>query len=363
MGLSPKGHLVSAEPGSGLPLLNGPTEFGVTYPTPRQWTRKWSRTAEPGDTLFCVRGSTTGRMNVAQLQYAIGRGVAAIRGATPADTRFIRYAIVNGLPNILALTSGSVFPNISAGDLRNFQLPWPDEKERLAIAAILGALDDKIESNRLLVQLIPQVIRAKVLAALAEHRDEVAVTALAGFVNGGAYTKGATGTGRMVIRIADLNSGPGRSTVYNDIDVPDDRTARPGDILMSWSGSLDVYRWALEEAIVNQHIFKVLPTDYPAWLVFDRLEAVIHVFQLVARDKATTMGHIQRGHLETTRVEVPTTADIARLDKALSPLWDRLLIVEQETIKLARLRDTLLPELLSGRIGAPEVAEGVEAAA
>jgi type I restriction enzyme S subunit len=302
-------------------------------------------------------------MNVAQLQYAIGRGVAAIRGATPADTRFIRYAIVNGLPNILALTSGSVFPNISAGDLRNFQLPWPDEKERLAIAAILGALDDKIESNRLLVQLIPQVIRAKVLAALAEHRDEVAVTALAGFVNGGAYTKGATGTGRMVIRIADLNSGPGRSTVYNDIDVPDDRTARPGDILMSWSGSLDVYRWALEEAIVNQHIFKVLPTDYPAWLVFDRLEAVIHVFQLVARDKATTMGHIQRGHLETTRVEVPTTADIARLDKALSPLWDRLLIVEQETIKLARLRDTLLPELLSGRIGAPEVAEGVEAAA
>src|SRR2546429_286201 len=79
------------------------------------------------------------------------------------------------------------------------------------------------------------------------------VSSLATFVNGGAYTNGATGSGRIVIRIAELNRGTGPSTVYNDIDVPDDRTARTGDLLMAWSGSLGVYVWLGPEAIVNQH--------------------------------------------------------------------------------------------------------------
>lgn len=157
----------------------------------------------------------------------------------------------------------------------------------------------------------------------------------------------------MVIRIAELNSGPSGSTVYNDIDVPDEKTARAGDILMSWSGSLGVYRWFRDEAIINQHIFKVIPTDYPAWLVFDRLDAVMPVFRGVAADKATTMGHIQRGHLETTNIEIPSNPMIEQLDVILSPLWERLLSAEREVVRLTALRDALLPELLSGRIRVP----------
>ena len=157
----------------------------------------------------------------------------------------------------------------------------------------------------------------------------------------------------MVIRIAELNSGPGGSTVYNDIQVPDAKTARAGDLLMAWSGSLGVYRWYRDESIINQHIFKVVPDKYPAWLVFDRLEAVMPVFRALAADRATTMGHIQRGHLTSTTVSVPTGAAIAQLDKELAPLWERLLLAERENLRLSRLRDTLLPELLSGRLRVP----------
>ena len=126
---------------------------------------------------------------------------------------------------------------------------------------------------------------------------------------------------------------------------------------MSWSGSLGVYRWAREEAIVNQHIFKVLPNGFPDWLVFDRLDAVLSVFQAIAKDKVTTMGHIQRGDLQSTTVEVPSSGDIATLDGDLSMLWERLLLAERENLKLERLRDCLLPELLSGRIDLPDIAE------
>src|SRR5699024_3058727 len=108
-----------------------------------------------------------------------------------------------------------------------------------------------------------------------------------------------------------------------------------------------------DEAIINQHIFKVTPAEYPAWLVFDRLEAVMPEFRALAADKATTMGHIQRGHLTSTTISVPTSAVIARLDEELAPLWERLLLAERENLRLSRLRDALLPELLSGRVRIP----------
>ena len=55
----------------------------------------------------------------------------------------------------------------------------------------------------------------------------------------------------MVVRIAELNSGPGGSTVYNDVSVDEENLARPGDLLFAWSGSLTVRRWFRPEAIVN----------------------------------------------------------------------------------------------------------------
>lgn len=226
----------------------------------------------------------------------------------------------------------------------------PDRHIQKEIAATLGALDEKIESNQAIVEAAPSLIRALVQEALAVRGPEIPVSNLASFVNGGAYTKGASGSGRMVLRIAELNSGPGGSTVYNDIEVPDEKTARAGDILMSWSGSLGVYRWFRDEAIINQHIFKVIPTNYPAWLVFDRLDAVMPVFQGIAKDKATTMGHIQRGHLDATRVEIPEDDAIAELGAVVEPLWERLLLAERENVMLASLRDALLPQLLSGRV-------------
>ena len=76
MGQSPKGTSVSNK--GEIPLLNGPTEFGVNHPTPVQFTNDPKRFAKKGDLLFCVRGST-GRMNWADQDYAIGRGLAALR--------------------------------------------------------------------------------------------------------------------------------------------------------------------------------------------------------------------------------------------------------------------------------------------
>ncbi len=282
-----------------------------------------------------------------------------VEGSDQVDSRFAFY-LLSSLP-LSQMNNDSAVPGLNRTHAENLEILLPPIGDQRAIAATLGVLDDKIDSNRRIVELIPQLIRATVADTLDVESREVRVVDLAEFINGGAFTKGASGTGRMVIRIAELNSGPGSSTVYSDIDVPKNRTAFFGDLLMSWSGSLGVYRWVLDEAIINQHIFKVLPSGgYPTWLVFDRLNAVMPVFQGIARDKATTMGHIQRGHLESTTIRIPSAESLRQLDVLLAPLWARLLLAEKENVTLAALRDALLPELLSGRIRVPE-AGGVPA--
>lgn len=325
---------------------------------------KADKVLSAGDVLVNSTGvGTLGRtapLRDVQSSITADSHVTILRPLPDISSRWFAYAVSALEPEIENLAEGSTGQTeLSRHRLADLELTVPPLSEQRAIAATLGALDDKIESNRRIIGLIPRLVRAHVNSAISHSSTFISVSDLATFVNGGAYTKGATGTGRMVIRIAELNSGPGRSTVYNDIKVPDEKIARAGDILMSWSGSLGVYRWYRDEAIINQHIFKVSPTGYPAWLVFDRLDEVMSVFRRVAADKATTMGHIQRGHLISTNVEIPTQGALEELETKISPLWDRLLLAERENLDLEQLRDALLPELLSGRIHV--TAEGAEA--
>lgn len=233
-----------------------------------------------------------------------------------------------------------------------FELP-PLDVIRSA-STLLDELDAKAESNTRVAQLCNETLDLEILIRESREWREVPVSTLARFVNGGAYTKEASGDGRMVIRIAELNRGPSASTVYNDIDVPPDHIARAGDLLMAWSGSLGVHVWLDNEAIVNQHIFKVIPNDLPDWLVFNRLNVVMPSFKRIAADKATTMGHIKRHHLDDEKVLIPPGPQLRELDQVAAPLWHRALLAKKETLLIAAMRSLLVPELLAGRLQTDE---------
>jgi len=318
--------------------------------------------ARPGDLVFTQRGtlgqvaivprSGVGRYLISQSQMKLTVDLERV------DPLYVYYTFCTPQVReyIRAHTIQTGVPHINLGILRNIPVPLPSLNEQRQIVGILGLLDEKIEVETRIAGLIPQIIRATVDAANHELSEAVPVSALAHFTNGGAYTKGASGSGRLVIRIAELNGEPGPSTVYNEIDVPEEKIARPGDLLMAWSGSLGIHRWSREEAIVNQHIFKVTPKEFPAWLVFDRVDYAMPRFRRIAQDKATTMGHIQRGHLDSTEISVPAPGLVSRMRHDIDPLWERLLVADRQAHSLARLRDALLPELMSGRLSIPDAA-------
>jgi type I restriction enzyme S subunit len=292
----------------------------------------------------------------------IGR-VVILRPAD-LDQRFFYHWARTPLFNrqLAATASGSKILHTAPGRIEGASIDLPPIGEQRAIADVLGALDDKIAANTAVVQAADALAATSLAKEVESSATSVPLSSLAEFVNGKAFTKDATGTGRVVIRIAELNSGIGGSTVYNDIEVAEKHLARPGDLLFAWSGSLTVHRWHRPEGIVNQHIFKVIPNDgYPLWLVNAVLRRKLADYRAIAADKATTMGHIQRHHLDE-RVRIPSPEDVGRLDAAMSALWDRALAAEVESLKLAETRDALLPLLMSGKVrvkDAEKVVEGV----
>jgi type I restriction enzyme S subunit len=137
MGQSPPGESYNKK-GIGIPLLNGPTEFGPEHPIEQQWTTRPTKLCKRGDILFCVRGATAGRLNVADKEYCLGRGVAAIRAiAGKFDERFLLHVLRSGYAKFQARGVGSTFINISSEELSNFEVPLVPFSEQRRIAAIL----------------------------------------------------------------------------------------------------------------------------------------------------------------------------------------------------------------------------------
>ena len=160
MGQSPTAEFVNKE-GNGIPLLNGPTEFQLIHPLPVQFTTDAKKKAKASDLLFCVRGSTTGKMNWADQDYAIGRGIAAIRHNYGEEYQhFLRAIIEVALPNLLISATGSTFPNVGREQLLNIPLLIPSKAEQKRISSILRNIENKIQLNTQTNQTLEQIAQA-----------------------------------------------------------------------------------------------------------------------------------------------------------------------------------------------------------
>lgn len=307
-------------------------------------------------------GSNCGAVRFSDRHAWVNNNASAIKAKEGVDPRWL-HAVLETLEMDL-FTGGTGQPFIRVESLLDHQVPLRPIEEQRRIGEVLGALDDRIESAARLERLLGEVVLAEYGKALLDRSDEEVVSLVdaVSLINGGAYTKGADGTGRMVIRIKELNSGPSDTTVYSSITVPDNKTAYPGDVLFAWSGSLGVWRWYRDEAIVNQHIFKVLPNKHPVWLGWIHILDELERFQDIAAGKATTMGHITKDHLQRTMVPTFSAEGLEVLSARVQPLWDAQLQAGRELHALQAVRSQLLPALVSGELRVAAAEELVEAA-
>jgi type I restriction enzyme, S subunit len=351
-----------------------------------------------GDILFARRGvQATGHIGCireAEEGFIFGTGAIRLRvsdesGGVTAD--FLSHVLANpaSVSWFKFHAIGATMPNLNEGIIRSFPLQIPAPCQQHAIAHILGALDDKIDLNRRMNETLEAMARAlfkswfvdfEPVRANAQGRDSglpkplaelfpgrfvdselgeipngweaQGLDEIAQFLNGLALQNyQSIGTRSLpVIKIAQLRSGNTDGADRAGADLPPDYVVQDGDVLFSWSGSLECVIWAGGPGALNQHLFKLISANYPRWLCYLGIHQHLDNFRRIAAGKATTMGHIQRHHISEAKVPVPPPELLRVMNSVIEPIVESKWRRDVQSSTLAALRDTLLPKLISGEL-------------
>ena len=155
-----------------------------------------------------------------------------------------------------------------------------------------------------------------------------------------------------VIKIREMHDGISADTEKVTPNIPESVKVYNGDVLFSWSASLEVMLWAYGLGGLNQHIFKVTSAnDFPKSFFYFQLLDYVNVFKKMAEARKTTMGHITQEHLQQSTIAIPDNKDIAdRFEELISPIFNQIIKLHEEILNLTKQRDELLPLLLNGQI-------------
>lgn len=154
-----------------------------------------------------------------------------------------------------------------------------------------------------------------------------------------------------VIKIREMNEGITADTEKVSASIPGKYRIYAGNILFSWSASLEIKIWTGETGGLNQHIFKVIPKGYfSKGYVYQQLSAYLVNFKKMAESRKTTMGHITSDHIKQSRILIPPKEIISAFNEKTFSIFNYQLSIEKETQKLTALRDRLLPLLINGQV-------------
>jgi type I restriction enzyme S subunit len=370
---------------------------GVAYLTEQHAAELRHVEVAEHDVLLNITGDSVARscqVDPDVLPARVNQHVAIIRpDPTVLWPRFLRYYLVSPAmqAEMLSLAGAGATRNaLTKGMIESFEVPAPmNIDEQRAIAYILGTLEDKIQLNRRMNETLEEMARAlfkswlvdfEPVRAKAEGRDLALPRSLAGFfpdsfedseageipigwkalgldeiarfLNGLALQKFPPQDGRFlpVIKIAQLRTEDTVGADMASADLSPEYVVEDGDVLFSWSGSLECILWTGGRGALNQHLFKVTSDVYPKWFYFLWIRHYLDDFRSIAAGKATTMGHIQRHHLSAAKVVVPPDTLLKEMNGQLAPLIDRIVELKIASKTLAAVRDVLLPKLISGEL-------------
>ena len=159
-----------------------------------------------------------------------------------------------------------------------------------------------------------------------------------------------------ILKIKELNQGfTDKSSDRCSSKIKPEYIIKNGDIIFSWSGTLLIKIWCGNKCGLNQHLFKVTSKKYDKWFYFLWTNYHLKKFISIAKDKATTMGHIKRTDLEKSFVLIPPEKEYKNLNKILTPIFESIISNKKENNYLKHLKNYLLPKLMNGEINVENI--------
>jgi type I restriction enzyme, S subunit len=284
-----------------------------------------------------------------------------------ADPRFVGHVL--GSPSwrefVAANAAGSAQPQLNASIMRTFELAVPPLAEQVCIASVLGALDDKIDSNRrfagLLEETAATVFRARFVDFVGVEKFEDTdigrvprgwrAGSLSDLVEltmgqsppGSSYSLEPDGALLLVQGMGGFGVRYPTSQVYTSAPT---KRARPGATLMTVRAPVGAVNIARSEVCLGRGVAG-FASGWPAFTEF-LIRSLRRRWG--SEESGTIFPAVNRGQVLGLPIVVPPHAEIVQFEEFAAPLVKKLATQSEETESLVAVRDALLPKLISGEI-------------
>lgn len=173
------------------------------------------------------------------------------------------------------------------------------------------------------------------------------------YLNGRAFKSSEwSSEGRPIIRIQNLTGSSDTANRFSG-EVEDRYVVDDGDLLISWSATLGAYIYRGEQAVLNQHIFKVLPFVNKSFLYH---LVSLQINMLRAKVHGTGMQHITKKKFDETAVILPPLSEqqriVAKVEELFTNLDAGIEAMKKVQAQIKRYRQAVLKYAFEGKLTA-----------
>lgn len=335
-----------------------------------QTLRKRTQTSK-GDVLLSSVGTIgeTAIIKDDNPNYEFQRSVAIFKPNTQHITsKFLFYSLNNNKELLQHSAEGAVQQCLFVTPLKEFQISLPPLDIQKKIAEVLVVLDDKIELNNKINNDLEQQAQALFSEQILKHNTLGCIGNYCAVKSGFAFKSSWwKNSGVKIIKIKNLEvSGLNLkdcSFVSDDkMAMAQDFTVKGGDLLIAMTGAT-IGKFAIVPAtneilLVNQRVGKFFLGENPLKklpFMYCTLKQPEIFSEIVNRGQGSAQPNISGSDIMSISCIYPKDDIINNFNDICSPIFEKIIINQQENNKLAQLRDTLLPKLLSGEIDVDKV--------
>ncbi len=380
MGQSPKSKFYN-DNFDGMPFLQGNKTFGDKYPSFELYTTSIKKVAEKSSVLMSVR-APVGDLNMAKEDICIGRGVCGLQ-MKKGDNEFLYYLLKANISHLINKESGTVFGSINKNDIETFEVTIPEDfEDQMKILTILRNIDKKIEvCKELNKNLEEQLLRIFDSWFLKFELSNEFSDSKLGLIPKGwkidylgskkscSIIKSGIDefdNSKIYIATADVDNSiiTSNDTLITMDDKPSRANMQPISNSIWFAKMIDSKKLIMVDEycndLLNNYIFS---TGFCGLKCVDKYFYYLWTFLLtdvfdVMKNNfctGTTMQAINNKDTKLIEFVLPDDKTITQFNSIAKPMFKKIYYNNREIKKLQRLRDTLLPKLMSGEIDVSKI--------
>lgn len=369
MGQSPKSEFYNTA-GEGVLFLQGNRTFGLKYPTFDTFTTKVTKMANAGDVIMSVR-APVGDLNITPSDVCLGRGVCSLRMKNE-NQEFLYYMMKYYVPKLVNMESGTVFGSVNKNDINELEIDIPtDENQQLKISKILSIIDEKIKINNDINNNLEQQTQAIFKSWFVDFEPfdrQVPKTWINGVL--GDFVEIKRGGSPRPIQNFLSDSGFHWLKISDATGISSPFINEIKEYIIEAGLKKTVYLKSGSLVLSNSAtpgLPKILDIDtciHDGWLYFPSSKfsnEYLYLYFKHIRDNLIALGNgsvftnLKTDILKNYPTYLPTEDVLKKFDGLVQPAFSMILSKTREIKRLAEIRDTLLPKLMSSELDVSDI--------